>query len=118
VERFPVDIHQVFYLPTILFAALTFVGKYTWGGKRVFVKLLVGITLFQLRPLVPFIARERMVVGLSHGGVFDLVLLLVNRSLVAPLGMAFALPLLLWLLLFRRSLVRGATEPDQDQARL
>jgi len=38
---------------------------------------------------------------------------LVNESLLAPLGMTFALPLLLWFALFRKSLVqpRDASAP-------
>ena len=109
-EQFPVDVHQVFYLPTSVFIALTLAGKYTGGSKRVVLKLLIGMALIQLRSTLPFIARERIVVGIAQDGLFDLLLFLVNRSLVAPLGMAFALPLLLWFGLFRRSLVRGTNE--------
>ena len=42
-EQFPVDIHQTFYLPTVVFAVLTIAGKFTWGGRQVPLKLLVGI---------------------------------------------------------------------------
>ena len=109
-ERFPLDLHQLFYLPAAVFSALTLAGKWTWGGKQTLLKLLIGITLFQLRPISIFIARERAVVGVfQYDGLFDVVLVLVNRSLVAPLGMAYALPLFLWFGLFRRFIVSSPT---------
>jgi len=109
-SQFDVDVYQAFYLPTAVFVALTLAGRYTWGGRRVVLKLLVGVFLFQLRGSLRFIALERAIAGIEYGFV-DLVLLLVNRSLVAPLGMAFALPLLLWFGLSRRSLARAAGGP-------
>jgi len=102
-SQFDVDVYQAFCLPTAVFVALTLAGRYAWGGNRFVSKLLVGILLFQVRGSLRFIALERAVAGIEYGSV-DLVLLLVNRSLVAPLGMAFALPLLLWFGLYRRSL--------------
>jgi hypothetical protein len=106
-SQFDVDVYQAFCLPTAVFAALTLAGRYTWGGQRVVLKLLVGIFLLQLRGSLRFVALERALAGIEYGFV-DLVLLLLNRSLVAPLGMAFALPLLLWFGLSRRSLARAA----------
>ncbi len=108
-ERFPLDLHQLFYLPAAVFSALTLAGKWTWGGKRVVWKLLIGVALFQLRPIPIFVARERAVVGVfQYDGAFDVFLVLFNRSLVAPLGMAYALPVLLWFGLFRRSIASAA----------
>jgi hypothetical protein len=109
--QFDVDVYQAFYLPTAVFIALTLAGRLTLGGKRAVLKLLLGIVLLQLRGWLRFIALERALSGISYGPV-DLLLLLANRSLVAPLAMAFVLPLILWFALFRRSLVplRDANE--------
>ena len=106
-SQFDVDVYQAFWLPTAVYIALTFAGRFAWGGKRLVLKLLIGILLFQVRGCLRFIALERAVAGLEYGLV-DLLLLLVNRSLVAPLGMAFALPLLLWFGFFRGSFIPSA----------
>ena len=45
-SQFHIDVHHLFYLPTVVFVALTLAGKITWGGKRVVAKLLFGILLF------------------------------------------------------------------------
>ena len=103
--QFDVDIHQIFYLPTAVFCALALAGYITWGGKRTAMKLLLAVAFFQLRGALQFVRLERVVVDLAHARPLDVFLVVVNRSLVAPLGMAFALPLLLWLGLFRRSVV-------------
>jgi hypothetical protein len=105
--KFPIDIHQLFYLPTAVFAALALSSKWAFGNQRILPKLLVGIALLQMRPIPLFLSRERAVIGLFRpDGLFDVILVVASRSLVAPLGMAFALPLLLWFGLFRRSLFR------------
>jgi hypothetical protein len=107
-ERFPVDLHQLFYMPAAVFTALTLAGKWTWDSRRTPWKLLAGIALFQLRPIPIFVARERAVVGLFQSdGLFDVLLVLFNRAVVAPLGMAYVLPLVLWFGLFRGSIVSG-----------
>lgn len=105
--KFPIDIHQLFYLPTVFFTALALSGRWACGNRRIFAKLLLGIALFQLRPIPLFISRERAVVGVfQDNGLFDVLLVIASRSLVAPLSMAFALPLFLWFGLFRRCFVR------------
>jgi hypothetical protein len=105
-SQFNVDIHHLFYLPTVVFVALTLAGKITWGGKRVVAKLFVGILLFHLRGMLPFVSLERIATGIAHDGFVEKLLVLVNESLLAPLAMTFALPLLLWLGLFQATLVR------------
>lgn len=105
--QFDIDVHQTFYLPTAVFCALTLAGGLTWGGKRVALKLLIGIVLFQLRGTLQFVDLDRSIVDVAHARLSDVLLVLVNRSLVTPLGMAFALPLLLWFGLFRKSLVQS-----------
>jgi len=103
--QFDVDVHQTFYLPTALFTALTLAGKWTWGAKRVVPKLLMGVALFQLRGAVQFLELDRAGVDAAHARLSDVLVVLANRGLVAPLGMAIVLPLLVWFGLFRRSLV-------------
>ncbi len=105
-SQFHVDIHHLFYLPTVVFVALTLAGRITWGGKRDVAKLLVGVLLLQLRGTLPFVSLARMATGAAHDGFVEKLLVLVNESLLAPLGMTFALPLLLWFGLFHATLVR------------
>ncbi|MGB8299035.1 MAG: hypothetical protein WCG85_26690 [Polyangia bacterium] len=104
--HFDVDVHHSFCLPTAVFIALTLAGKFTWGARRIVLKLLIGILLLQLLGAVRFIALERSIAGIQFGAV-DLFLMLVNRSLAAPLGMAFAVPLILWFGLFRKSFLQA-----------
>ena len=112
-SQFDVDVYQAFCLPTAVFVALTLAGSSAPRGKRVLLKLLSGILVLQLRGSVRFIALERALAGIDYGAV-DLVLLLVNRSLVAPLGMAFAFPLLLWIGLFRPTFMRRPPSPSNS----
>ncbi len=108
--QFNVNVHHLFYLPTVVFVALTLAGKCTWGGKRLVAKLLVGVLLLHLRGILPFILLERSATGVARDGLVDMLLVLVNESLLAPLGMTFALPLLLWFALFRRSLIASGAK--------
>ena len=110
--RFDIDVHQTFYLPTAFFCALTLAGSCIWGGRRVALKLLVGIVFFQLRGTLQFVDLDRSIVDAAHASLSDVILVVVNRSLVTPLGMAFALPLLLWFGLFRSSLFRSQDAPS------
>ena len=110
VWQFNVDVHHLFYLPTSVFVALTLAGRCTWGGKRLVAKLLLGVLLLQLRGMLPFVSLERTATGVAHDGLVDMLLVLVNESLLAPLGMTFALPLLLWFALFRRSLIASSAK--------
>ena len=112
-SHFDVDVYQAFCLPTAVLVALTLAGSSAPRGKRVLLKLLSGILVLQLRGSVRFIALERALAGIDYGSV-DLVLLLVNRSLVAPLGMAFAFPLLLWIGLFRPTFIRRQPSPSNS----
>jgi hypothetical protein len=106
---FDIDVHQTFHLPTAVFGALALAGKFTWGGKRTVVNLLVAIAALQLRGALQFVHLERSVVDAAHAGLSDVLLVLANRSLVTPLSMAFVLPLILWFCLFRTSLVQRTT---------
>jgi len=100
-DRIEIDIHQLFYLPTAVFLALVLAEKWRFGGRRTALKLVLGILSFQVRGWVPFMALEQSITGANHSGASHLVLALVNKSLVAPLGMAYAMPLFWWLGLSR-----------------
>jgi hypothetical protein len=104
---FDIDLHQIFYLPTMVFCALSLAGYWTWGGKHLVLKLLAGFVIFQLRGSLQFVRLDCLVVDVALARPLDVFLAVVNRSLVAPLGMAYALPLLLWFGLFHRSVVPG-----------
>ena len=69
-------------------------------------KLWVGVAILQLRGALQFVALERTMVDVAHANLRDVILVIVNRSLVTPLGMAFAMPLLLWVVLFARNNLR------------
>jgi len=110
-EQFDIDIHQLFYLPTAFFAALTVAARFTLKGKPMVAKLLLGIALLQLRGMLPFMAQERAVIGVANHGWFDPALLLIIQIVVKPLGMAYALPLFLWFGFFRRSVLSTSSQP-------
>ena len=105
-SQFNVEIHHLFYLPTVVFVALTAAGKIAWGGRRIVVKLLVGILLLHLRGSLPFVFLERVATGVARDGWVDRILVLANESLLGPLGMTFAIPLLTWFCFFHAALVR------------
>ncbi len=105
-SQFNVEVHHLFYLPTVVFFALTVAGKLAWGEKRVVAKLLLGILLLHLRGSLPFVCLERVATGVAHDGWVDKMLVLANESLLGPLGMTFAIPLLMWFCLFHPVLAR------------
>ena len=105
-SQFNIEVHHLFYLPTVVFVALTVAGKIAWGEKRVVAKLLVGILLLHLRGSLPFAFLERVATDVVHDGWVDRMLVLANESLLGPLGMTFAIPLLLWFCFFHAALVR------------
>jgi len=104
--QFDIDLHQTFYLPTAVFLALAVAGRCSWGARGFAMKLWVGVAILQLRGALQFVALERTMVDVAHANLRDVILVIVNRSLVTPLGMAFAMPLLLWVVLFARNNLR------------
>lgn len=100
-----VDLHQSAYLPLMLFVSLVVAGGWAFGHAGFLVRRqLAGVVLLLARSSLRFILLSRQVDDLPHRGALDVVLQLANLSLGAPLAMAYAFPLLLWLLLFRRAL--------------
>jgi hypothetical protein len=100
-----VDLHQTVYLPLALFLALVLAGAFTFGRKHFRAQfVLLGILLLLARSCLRYVLLRRQADGLPHRAMLDVLLQLTNLSLGAPLGMAYAFPLLLWLLLFRRGI--------------
>jgi hypothetical protein len=111
--KMDVDLHQAAYVPLVLFVALSFAGRATLGRKYFPVRLQVlGIVLLVARSSLRYILLRRNADGLLHRAPFDLLLQIANLSLGAPLGMAYAFPLILWLVLFRRA-VTEMMRPQQ-----
>jgi len=102
--KMDVDIYQSAYLPFVVLAALILAGRWTFGRKRFPARLqLLGFALLLVRASLRYILLQRQSDGQPHDGAFDVLLQLANLSLGAPLGMAFAFPLIVWLLLFRKA---------------
>jgi hypothetical protein len=112
--KMDVDLHHAAYVPLALFVALTFAGACTLG-RREFppLRILLGIALLLLRSSLSFVLLRRQADGLPHEAPLDIALQIANLAVGAPLGMAYAFPLLLWLFLFRRALHRRWTTPGK-----
>lgn len=102
------DVRRVWYLPSAVFVALCL--GFPRGGVRG-VSLLLAMGLFalpvlSLLPLLSFLGQIR-VIGL--GSVVQSALAIGYRALVAPLGMAYAIPAFLWLAM--AELLRALSTP-------
>jgi len=99
-ERVLWELRRIPYIPTAVFAALTL--AFPLGSrKRRFVVLAMGVMILQALPLL------RLILLLSSNAPIRLVglpswlhsaLVVACGALVFPPGMAYAVPLLLWLL--------------------
>lgn len=101
--RVPIDLRTLTFIPTVVFLALTLAAP-VWKSSRGITVLVLG--LFVLHgfliasitiPLVLFFADPQPMHLLDIGTTMRHVLDVVYRSLVAPPGMAYAVPILLWL---------------------
>lgn len=105
----PIDLRALLLLPTAAFIALVIATPFgQW--RRNAQLLLWGLPLLELlllgltaTPLLSFLGGTGPVQAFQLSRATHTVLQLVYRALVAPPGMAFALPLLLWLLLLQRA---------------
>ncbi len=103
--KMDVDFHQSTYLPLMLFLALTVAGAVCFGRKKFPIRhVALGLALLLSRSSLSFILLRRQADGLLHEGPLDVTLQIANLAIGAPLGMAYACPLILWLLLCRRAL--------------
>jgi hypothetical protein len=102
--KMDVDLHQSAYLPLALFTALSVAGRATLGRRYFSIRLqLLGIALLVARSSLRYVLLRRNADGFPHRDPLDLLLQIANLSLGAPLGMAYAFPLILWIVLFRKA---------------
>jgi hypothetical protein len=91
-----IDVRRVWYLPTIVFVALSIALRF-WSTKRLAIAFVVGLfalPMLSLLPILSFLTQNRAI----HPGAAPQALLdIAYRALVAPLGMAYAVPAFLWL---------------------
>ena len=103
--RVPIDLRTLTFVPTAVFLALALASP-TWKSARgpiIFVSGLLSLQLFLLGsiavPLLLFFSNPRPMQLLQLHPAVAHVLDVAYRSLVAPPGMAFAIPGLLWVVL-------------------
>jgi hypothetical protein len=94
------DERRTGYLPAAVFLALVLASSFAWRQKAVLAACgLFVLQLFSLLPILSFWSGRLPIVAYDLGQPARVVVDVLYRSLVAPLGMAYALPGLLWLLL-------------------
>ena len=116
----PIDFRLLLFLPTAAFVALGVATPF--GSWRKNARLLgLGLPLLELvlvglvaTPLVSFLGGTGPLRAFELGRAAHACLQIVYRALVAPPGMAFALPLLLWWLLVTR--LGGARWVSQNRS--
>jgi hypothetical protein len=91
-----VDVRRVWYLPIAVFLALSLAFPW-WGWRRLALVLPAGILILQVPPMLPvlsFLVQSRVIdLGVTAHTALDIA----YRALVAPLGMAYALPAFIWI---------------------
>lgn len=103
--RVPIDLRTLAYIPTAMFLALTLATP-IWKGSRGVTVLVLGTVVLHAFlvvsiaiPLVLLFAEPQPMHLLELGTTLKRLLDVVYRSLVAPPGMAYAIPILLWIAL-------------------
>lgn len=103
--RVPIDLRTLTFIPTVVFLALTLATP-LWRSPRGVTVLVLGLIVLHgfliasiAIPLALLFAEPQPLHLLDIGSPFRHVLDVVYRSLVAPPGMAYAIPMLLWLAL-------------------
>jgi len=94
------DERRTGYLPSAVFLALVLASTFRARQKALLAAAgLFALTLLSLLPILAFLSGRLPIVAYELGTAPRVVVDVLYRSLVAPLGMAYALPGLLWLLL-------------------
>lgn len=103
--RIPIDLRTLAYIPTAVFIALA-VAAPIWQRARGLAVLLAGMAILHAflaaslaAPILLFFSNPRPMKLVELSPAVQQVLNVFYRSMVAPPGMAFAVPGLLWLLL-------------------
>jgi hypothetical protein len=101
----PIDLRTLTYIPTVVFIALS-VAAPIWQGTRGTRVLLFGLAVLQVFltlsiavPLLLFFGNPQPMHLVDLGPASYRILSVLYRALVAPPGMAFAVPGLLWLIM-------------------
>ena len=101
----PIDLRSLLFLPSAAFLALAIAAplRSTWAHVQVAVGGLLilepVLVLLVALPLLSFLGGNGPILAFSLGRPTHVVLQILYRALVAPPGMAYAIPLLLWWLL-------------------
>jgi hypothetical protein len=94
------DARRTGYLPAAVFVALAFVSRLPKKRKAMVVSVgLALLSLLSLLPILSFFSGRLPIIALELSAPARVIVDVLYRSLVAPLGMAYALPALLWGLL-------------------
>jgi hypothetical protein len=107
-QAMPIDLRSLCYLPCAAFVALsvaTPLGNWRRNAKLLGIGLPILHTFLMAlltTPLLSFFGGTGPLQLFRLAPATHVVLQILYRALVAPPGMAFALPLLLWALLVRR----------------
>lgn len=103
--KIPIDLRTLAYIPTAVFVALA-IASPIWEGTRGAVILIAGLAALQAflllsiaAPLLLFFADPMPMHLVELGSASRVILNVFYRTLVAPPGMAFAIPGFLWLVL-------------------
>lgn len=104
----PIDLRMLVYLPLSAFVALVIASPL--GSARAHLRVLIPgllvleplLLLLVALPLLSFLGGTGPVQVLTLSRPTLVILQLLYRALVAPLGMTYALPLLLWWILLGR----------------
>lgn len=115
----PIELRTLTFIPTMTFIALVLAGSLARGLRRTGIQLLAGLAVLQiflvfslLVPLCLFFSEPRpmQLITLSSP-VYD-ALTIFHRALVAPPGMAYAVPLLWWLVLSALERPEASLQPQ------
>jgi hypothetical protein len=101
----PIDLRTLTYVPSAVFVALTLAST-IWVGLRGITVLLAGLALLHafllislVVPLLLFFADPQPMQLLELSTPLRWIMNIFYRSLVAPPGMIYAVPALIWLLM-------------------
>lgn len=110
------DARRTGYLPSVVFLALVLASRFAWRKKLVLAASgLFCLHLLALLPILSFWSGRLPIVAYELDEPVRIVVDVLYRALVAPLGMVYALPGLLWLALSAAANVTSdvATEPPR-----
>lgn len=121
--RMPIELRSLLFLPLAAFIALG-AAVPLGSPKRNLRLLLIGVPILELvlliltaLPIVSFLGGTGPIAVFTLSAPVHALLQIPYRALVAPPGMAYAVPLLLWWVLVVRLRPRAAPEKPSSVAR-